>query len=89
MEEEKMEMDKVYPDLIAITAEFGEVYLDLYHDLTVKEARKKANPNNLTCFILTPRNGLALATALIDAAFASKVKDKHVAKQELPNEEES
>jgi hypothetical protein len=88
MEEAKMEEGKVYPDLVVLTMEFGEVYLDLFHNLTVKQAKKKANPNNLTSIVLTPENGLAVANGLIDAAFASKVKNKPVAKAELPDDKE-
>ena len=88
MEEERMELNKVYPDLVTITTEFDEVYLDLYHNLTAQQARKKASPNNLTCLVLTPKNALALAGALIDAAFCSKIKNKQVTKTELPNEKE-
>ena len=83
-----MEEDKVYADLITVTPEFGEVYLDLHHNLTVRQARKKAKINDKsTCLVLTPQNALAVAEGLIDIVFSSKIQNKKtIAKEELPNE---
>ena len=91
MEEVKMEEDKIYSDLITATPEFGEVYLELHHNLTVQQAKKKAKINDKsTCLILTPQNALAVANGLIDIVFSSKIQNKKtVAKEELPNEKES
>jgi hypothetical protein len=90
MEEERQERDTVYPELITITIEFEEVFLELHKNLTVRQAIKEVTTDtNHTCFALTPKNALALATGLIDGAFYSKVQKEAVAKGELPNEKES
>lgn len=90
MEEENQEMDKKYPDLITIAIEVDQVYLDMHHDLTVRQAMKKVETDtNHTCFALTPQNALALATGLIDGVFYHDVKKEAVAKGEIPYEKES
>lgn len=80
---EKIDNDKVYPELISIEMVYNEVHLDLHHNITPKEAIKRVSSEDTeSCFALTPEGAIELSSALVEAAYYTKVKRRERRKKE-------
>jgi hypothetical protein len=79
----------IYPVLITVTKQYGEVYLDVHRNVTEKQAIDNVKNENNTVFAVTPTSGLELAKGLIDIAFDSKIKRKNKNQVETPYDKTS
>lgn len=77
MELEKMEEDKVYPQLITVNIMFGDHYIDIHSNTTPQKAIQKVTQDATeSCFAMAPHNAINLSKDIIDAAYYSKTTRK-------------